>query len=146
MIETNRQIKFKVMTDVGIELSDALYFSESQYQSLTEKDIDALIQGRVDDFVFNYKNPPTPPEPTAEDAQATVDALESQQVQLDAMMDEALLVKAVFADERIAEQPFEQVLEIKRAEFAESLADLEAVFPMPVEESSIGITPLQVKR
>jgi len=140
MIETNRQVKFRVVTEVGIELTDAFYFSEAQYAALTQKDIDALIQKRVDDFVFNYKNPPTPPEPTAEDAQALINALESQQLQLDAMMDEALLVKAVFADERIAEQPFEQVLEIKRAEFAESLADLEAV--LPVDEQPIESLPV----
>jgi hypothetical protein len=135
MIETNRQVKFSVMTEVGIELTDAFYFSEEQYASLTEKDIDALIQKRVNDFVFNYRNPPTPPEPTAEDAQALVAALEQQQVQLDAAMDEALTVKSVFEDSRFAKVPFDVALAQRRAEVAESLADLDAVLPvndMPV--------------
>ena len=144
MIETNRQVKFKVMTEVGIELTDALYFSESQYASLTEKDIDVLIQERVDNFVFNYRNPPVQPEPTLEDAQAMVDALAQQQVQLDAMIDEALLVKSKFADERIDTQPLKDVLKGKRVEVADSVAALDdalSVDVLPVAEPI-----LQVKR
>lgn len=144
MIELFRQVKFKAMTEVGIELSDALYFSEEQYASLTEKDIDALIQGRVDNFVYNYRNPPAQLEPTLEDAQAMVDALAQQQVQLDAMIDEALLVKSKFADERIDTQPLKDVLKGKRVEVADSVAALDdalSIDVLPVVEPI-----LQVKR
>ena len=130
MIETNRQVKFKVMTEVGIELTDALYFSEAKYASLTEKDIDALIQKRVDNFVYNYRNPPTPPEPTLEDLTATIIALSQQEEQIATLKEDLLFQTTCFEDDRIGTMPFADVVEARRVSL--TLIDEQPIEIMPV--------------
>lgn len=90
-MKTQKSIKvsFKVETVKGT-YQDCLYFTESEYNALTQQDIDALGQKRADDWVAFLNNPPAPVELTPEELQAESDRvageilqLQSQKVELD---------------------------------------------------------------
>jgi hypothetical protein len=77
------QVLIKEQTEVG-EFQDALYFTEEEYASLSEKDIQKMIDTRIENWVNQVQNPPIPEEPTKED-------LESQKIELQKHIDEVEL-------------------------------------------------------
>jgi hypothetical protein len=81
MSEIFIQVRFKRQTDVG-EYHDALYFSQEEYVAKTADEIEALKQQRVDNWVNAVKNPPEAAEPTVEQLQYDLEAIEDQKVQL----------------------------------------------------------------
>ena len=44
-------------------LTDALYFTQDEFAKMSQTDIDAAKQVRIDAFIANQKNPPPPPPP-----------------------------------------------------------------------------------
>ena len=71
------QVRFKEKTEHG-EFNDALYYTESEYASVTQKDIDKEKKKRVDAWVDIVKNPPPYIEPTDEELIKMADDLESE--------------------------------------------------------------------
>ncbi len=51
------QIQFTVDTKYGL-FTDALYFTEAEFPSITQEIIDAQKQQRVDNWIFAIENPP----------------------------------------------------------------------------------------
>ena len=71
------QVRFKEKTEHG-EFNDALYYTESEYASVTQKDIDKEKKKRVDAWVDIVKNPPPYIEPTDEELIKMVMDLEKE--------------------------------------------------------------------
>lgn len=71
------QVRFKEQTEVG-EYNDALYFTQAEYQSKAQVEIDALKQGRINNWVNAVKNPPVYVEPTKAELQEQKINLEAQ--------------------------------------------------------------------
>lgn len=63
------QVPIEQTTPYGT-FHDALYFTPAEYAALTEADIEALKQARVDAWVAAVSTPRKPAEPTAEDLAA----------------------------------------------------------------------------
>ena len=58
------QIRFSVDTAYG-QYNDALYFTQEDYATKTQAEIDALKQQRVDNWIYNITHPVPYVEPTA---------------------------------------------------------------------------------
>ncbi len=54
------QVRFSKQTEIG-EYNDALYFTQSEYQTTASADIEAAKQARADAWVNAVKNPPPQP-------------------------------------------------------------------------------------
>jgi len=65
------QLQFTEQTSHG-EYRDTLYFTEAEYAKLQQKDIDALKQKRVNDWVAFVENPPPKPVPTKEEIEILI--------------------------------------------------------------------------
>ncbi len=63
------QIRFKVQTDYG-EYNDALYYTQAEYVTLKQEDIDKEKQKRVDNWIDIVTHPPIYVEPTQEEWRA----------------------------------------------------------------------------
>lgn len=76
------QVRFKESTVVG-EYSDALYFTQAEYASKQQSEIDSLKQARTTNWVNVVKNPPPFVEPTKAELQAQKAELQKQIAELD---------------------------------------------------------------
>jgi len=99
-----------------IAYNDALYYTEEQFEKLTQEDIDAEVKLRVENFQDAINNPPPVPEPSQEDIELQLQQIEQQKIQLESMKVETIEKLAVFSDERLGDLSFQEVLELKQQE------------------------------
>ena len=71
------QVRFSEQTKYG-EYQDALYYTEDEYAKLTEEDITAAKQARIDNWIQVVENPPIVVKPTKEELQAQETELQKQ--------------------------------------------------------------------
>lgn len=64
--EKRIQVFINENTEVGT-FQDAIYFSEAEYNALSERDIADLVAARVSKYVETVKNPPPITPPTREE-------------------------------------------------------------------------------
>ena len=76
------QVRIKKQTEVG-EFNDAIYFTQSEYDALSQPEIEAMKTARKDAWVDRVKNPPVYVEPSKEALQFIRVDLEEQ---MDAVM------------------------------------------------------------
>ena len=76
------QVRFKEQTEIG-EFNDALYFSQVEYDSKTQDEINNLKQARVDNWVNSIKNAPPSVEPTNAQLEAEKAELQARIAVLD---------------------------------------------------------------
>lgn len=70
--ELNVQVRFTADTIYG-KYEDALYIPKADFDSLTQEQIDAMKQERIDNWVYfvgNTPPPPVPPEKTTEELES----------------------------------------------------------------------------
>lgn len=78
------QVLFTITQD-GNTLTDALYFTQEQFDALTSEELDQMKQDRFDRWVANIiaaSNSPAP-EPTEEELQAELQAIQEQKAVLE---------------------------------------------------------------
>ena len=76
------QVNFQADTEWGL-FSDALYFTPTEYEALTEEDLTAMQNERVANFVQSIKDSQVVVEPTDEELLAEKTAIEQQIAQLE---------------------------------------------------------------
>jgi hypothetical protein len=79
------QIRFKDTVNINganIDYSDALYFTEAEYNAKSQAEIDALKQARVDNFKYIVEHPAPPHVPTAQELQAELASITEQEQSL----------------------------------------------------------------
>lgn len=81
------QVRFQEKTPYG-DFHDALYFSEAEYATAKQKDIDDLVDGRVAAHVDRIKNAPAPVEPTKQELQAQLAEVLKQVDELNVKIEE----------------------------------------------------------
>ncbi len=88
------QVRFKEETSYG-EYNDVLYFTQSEYSTVKQEDIDTLKQKRVDNWIYSKEHPPIYIEPTLEILKAYKAELNDQLniVQLKILEKEAEIIK-----------------------------------------------------
>lgn len=79
------QVRFKEQTPYG-ELNDALYFTQAEYATKNQTEIDLIKQTRVDNYVNVIQNTPAAKEPTKQELLDAKAQLELQIVDLDAQI------------------------------------------------------------
>lgn len=77
------QVRFSMPSKYG-EYQDALYFTEEEYKSLTQDDIDILKRTRRDNYVSTIDTKPAVVAPTKGELQVAKADLQAQIVELDA--------------------------------------------------------------
>ena len=85
--QTRIQVLIKEQTPYG-EFNDALYFTQEEYATKTEDDINTIKQERVNNFISAVSNPPKEDELTLEDLQAQKKSLLSQANEIDVKINE----------------------------------------------------------
>ena len=87
--EIRIQVKVKeFVRELGHDYCDALYYTQEQYYSLTQDDVDREVYRRIANWIEAIKNPPVQAEPTEEQLVAEKLALEEQIAQLTARKSE----------------------------------------------------------
>lgn len=82
------QVQFIIEADTPHgSFRDALYIPVDERDSLSDEDIQALAQDRVNSYVEALNNPVPDPDPTPEMIQNDIDALQVQQDQLQKVLD-----------------------------------------------------------
>ena len=76
------QVNFQADTEFG-SFSDALYFSQSEYEALTEEQLTAMQNERIANFVQSIKDSQVVVEPTDEELLAEKVTIEQQIAQLE---------------------------------------------------------------
>ena len=71
------QVRF-TFKQAGYEYHDALYFTEAEYKSISQKEIDDMKQARFDAWLQVVQNPPLAAVPTLEELEAHKLELEKQ--------------------------------------------------------------------
>lgn len=89
------QVRFRVATELG-DFSSAIFYSEAEWASTTQADIDAAIKLQTNSYIDDAKNPKAFLSPTAAelitvkaDLQAEISEKQSEVVKLDAQIIEA---------------------------------------------------------
>ena len=70
-VEFTRQVN-------GNNFTDSLYFTPEEYEAMSEKELEAKKQERVDNFQAFIDNPPEPAEPTKEELEQSKETLAAE--------------------------------------------------------------------
>jgi hypothetical protein len=81
------QVQFSEDTEVG-KYNDALYFTQEEYEQLTQKQIDAIKKQRVDNWVNIIKTPVIQKEQTKEELQIQEQQLINQKASIESQLSE----------------------------------------------------------
>lgn len=78
-MEDKVTIKVEFTREVnGNSFTDSLYFTPEEYEAMSEKELDAKKQERVDNFQAFIDNPPEPAEPTQEELEQSKETLAAE--------------------------------------------------------------------